>query len=71
METKDSHFPNEPADAPSQREANKFLREEARRTHAIGDGFLVNHLCAIALERVARTESDGNPPWELRKVFGR
>jgi hypothetical protein len=69
METKDNYFPDEPADTPSQREANKFLREEARRAHVIGDGFLVNHLCAIALKRVARVQSDGKLHLGIEETF--
>ncbi len=46
-----------------------LLRDQARRAHYIGDGFLVNHLCALALERIIRLQPDEQFVLPLKETF--
>ncbi|MFH0958823.1 MAG: hypothetical protein V1897_08990, partial [Pseudomonadota bacterium] len=46
-----------------------LLRDQARRAHYIGDGFLVNHLCALALERIVRLQRDEHWVLPLKETF--
>lgn len=61
--------PFEVAGTQRQSEANEFLRDEARRAHIIGDGFLVNHLCAIAMDRVTIATAQGEPLLALKEIY--
>ncbi|MCL5124794.1 MAG: hypothetical protein M1511_09915 [Deltaproteobacteria bacterium] len=46
-----------------------LLRDQTRRAHYIGDGFLVNHLCALALERIIRLQQDEQLVLPLKETF--
>ncbi len=47
----------------------ELLRDQTRRAHYIGDGFLVNHLCALALERIIRLQKDERLVLPLKETF--
>lgn len=46
-----------------------LLRDQARRAHYIGDGFLVNHLCVLGLERIIRLQRDEYLVLPLKETF--
>jgi hypothetical protein len=41
-----------------QQKAINYLRDQAREVHYAGDGFLVNHLCAVALNHIKKWQKE-------------
>ena len=46
----------------SLRDGLRFLRSSALSAHAAGDGFVVNHICRVALRAISRAIADSSGP---------
>jgi len=52
-----------------QRRALAYLRNEARQAHRDGDGFLVNHTCAIALANCSKWSSERAESLDIAETY--